>query len=37
MEKKHKLHLAKPKNEAEVRQLITEYITYYNQERFQKN
>ncbi|WP_085979470.1 IS3 family transposase [Paenibacillus curdlanolyticus] len=34
--KTEKLHLAKPKSEVEAKQLIAEYITYYNQERFQK-
>lgn len=34
--KTEKLHLGKLRSEAEARQLITEYITYYIQERFQK-
>ncbi|OAB39589.1 hypothetical protein PMSM_00205 [Paenibacillus macquariensis subsp. macquariensis] len=34
--KTEKLHLAKPKDVAEVERLIEEYIDYYNHERFQK-
>jgi putative transposase len=34
--KTEKLYLEKPANEPEARKMITEYIDYYNQERFQK-
>jgi putative transposase len=34
--KTEKLYLEKPNNAAEAERLISEYVTYYNQERFQK-
>lgn len=34
--KTEKLHLEKPNSFAEAEQLITEYVAYYNNERFQK-
>jgi transposase InsO family protein len=34
--KAEKLYLEKPKNEAEARRMISDYIAYYNNERFQK-
>nr|WP_240436279.1 IS3 family transposase [Brevibacillus laterosporus] len=33
--KTEKLYLEKPASQTEARKLITEYINYYNQERFQ--